>query len=131
MDSDIVLSDDLLDILETELEECEEENNLSTKISKHVKLTDEVEKLIGLVNGFIKTIEEIDDNEIELIDDDIEDIGDGNIGDILDDISKELDGLNVDENIKKKIEDYRRISIKIRNAKNKVEDSAVNIKKIN
>ena len=67
-DSDIVLSDDLLDILETELEELDNEENLSEKISKHSKLNNEVERILELVNSFISTINEIDDGEIELID---------------------------------------------------------------
>lgn len=129
MDSDIVLSDDLLDILETELEECDEEKNLSKKITKHNKLNNEIDNLIKLVNSFIETIEDIDDKEIELIDE-IDD-NDIVIGDSLDDISKELNELDIDDNLKKKIEDYRRINIKIKNAKKKVEESSVNIKKIN
>jgi oligoendopeptidase F len=128
-DSDIVLSDDLLDILETELEELDNEENLSEKISKHSKLNNEVERILELVNSFISTINEIDDGEIELIDEIDDDSF--NISDEIISIEKELEKLDIDDNMKKKLIDYKIINEKIRRAKKKVEESSVNIKVIN
>jgi hypothetical protein len=128
-DSDIVLSDDLFDILETELEELDNEENLSEKISKHSKLNNEVERILELVNSFISTINEIDDGEIELIDEIDDDSF--NISDEIISIEKELEKLDIDDNMKKKLIDYKIINEKIRRAKKKVEESSVNIKVIN
>lgn len=123
-DSNIILSEDLLDILECDLEDYEEENNLSKKISKHSNLTKKVNELEETINNFIDIIDNIDEIEVECINDE-------EFSKTIEDIENMISNLDNEDCTGKLIEEYQKIHNKIRYAKEKCEETSLSITKIN
>jgi hypothetical protein len=120
-------TEDTIDILECDIEEYENETNFAEKISKHSNLNKKVSELINTVNGFIETIDEIDNIGIE----ELSDIEESDLSTTLNNIEKEIEELEDQEIIKTKIDMYQIILTKIKKAKAKCEESSLNSIRIN